>query len=117
MSNTQTAAKKAAQNGTDGDEAQAKKAAQEAQVAEAEADSPTTVEFDGHTYEILEGQPSPKAVTYIARYAVDGENLAFVPAMMEILGREQWADWCDRHKSEQMLEFFGEIDRALYQGN
>lgn len=117
MSNSQTAKKPDTQaNGKAADEAQEKAAAQAAQEAEANG-NPRAVEFHGYTYEILEGQPSPKAVTYIARYAVDDENLALVPAMIEMIGREQWADWCDRHKSEHIMEFFIELEKAAGSGN
>ena len=115
MSNTQAAKSKAEANGAP-DEAQEKAAAQEAQQAEAEG-TKRTVDFHGYTYEILDGQPSPRAVTYIARYAVDDENLAFIPAMVEMVGRDQWEDWCQRHKSADMMEFFIEVEKAAGSGN
>lgn len=119
MSTTRQAAKKTAQpdtNGQSNGEADEKAAAQAAQQAEAQ-ETPRTVDFDGHTYTILDGQPSPKAITYIARYAVDDEQLAFVPAMVEMIGREQWAAWCERHTSSQMMDFWEALNEASRSGN
>jgi hypothetical protein len=81
------------------------KAAQDAQVAEAEG-APKRAEFDGFTYELREGQPSPRALTYVARWQVDDENMAIVLALREMLGEAQWEAWCARHKSEQLLDFW-----------
>ena len=87
------------------DEAQARKDAQEAQQAEAQG-KPRSFDFDGHTYDLLDGQPSPRALTYVARWQVDDENLALVLGIREMIGDYQWDLWCDRHKSEQMLDFW-----------
>ncbi len=84
---------------------------QNAQQAEANG-VPVSFDFDGFTYTLREHQPSPKAVTYIARWSVDDEQLAFIPAMVEMLGRDQWSAWCERHKSEQMMEFWDALNRA-----
>jgi hypothetical protein len=86
------------------------KAAQDAQQAEATG-TPRTFEFDGHTYELLDGQPSPKALTYVARWQVDDENMAMVLAMRERIG-DQWDLWCERHRSEQMLDFWLQLNKV-----
>lgn len=85
--------------------------AQEAQVAEAEGKS-RSFEFDGHTYELLDGQPSPRALTYVARWQVDDENLALVLGIREMVGELQWEDWCARHRSERMLDFWLQLNKV-----
>lgn len=115
MSNTKS---KTAQSATDQEKPEQQppqrdeRAAQNAQQAEANG-VPVSFEFDGYTYTLREHQPSPRAVTYIARWAVDDEQLAFIPAMVEMLGRDQWDDWCARHRSDQMLDFYGALNRAI----
>ena len=87
-------------------------AIQSAQDAEAN-DTPRTVEFDGHTYNVRDNQPSPKAITYIARWEVDDENLAMVLAIVEMVGQGEWARWCDNHASERINDFWLALNRAV----
>lgn len=108
MANTRQPAKQGEpkQNGqSDGATVQA------AQQAEATG-QPRSFEFDGHTYEILDGQPSPRALTYVARWQVDDENLALVLGIREMVGDAQWDVWCDRHRSEQLLDFWLQLNRV-----
>ncbi len=89
---------------------------QQAQVGEASGASPT-IQFEGHVYQLLDGQPSPKALTYIARWQVDDENLAMLLAVVEMLGQDQWDLWCRRHSSEQILPFWLELNRTTGGGD
>ncbi len=112
MTDTKNTAK-ATDNGQGDDD---KAAAQAAQQAEATGD-PRRFDFDGHTYEILEGQPSPRALTYIARWTVDDENLAMILALREMLGEAQWELWGTRHRSERINDFWFEVNKAAGSGN
>lgn len=105
MSNTQQAKQPTDITPTD------KQAQQDAQLAEANG-SPVLVTFDGHTYELRDGQPSPRALTYLARWTVDDENLAVVLAIQEMVGETQWELWCTRHTSTQINDFMAEINRV-----
>lgn len=91
-------------------------AAQQAQIAEANGDT-RRFDFDGHTYTIPDGQPSPRAMEYAARLVVDEEGMAMVLAIREILGRAQWSAWCERHRSEQMTDFWIKLNEAVGSGN
>lgn len=84
---------------------------QQAQIAEANGTA-RSFDFEGYDYHLLEGQPSPKALTYVARWQVDDENLAMVLAMVEMLGSTQWEAWCRRHSSEQLMPFWLKLNRA-----
>ncbi len=106
MSNTQKT------KTTEQDQPHDDKATQETQVAEANGVAPT-IQFDGHTYKVLDGQPSPKALTYIARWSVDDENMAMLLAIVEMLGAEQWDAWCKRHSSERILPFWLELNKRV----
>lgn len=106
MSNTRQAANSKA---TDNGEPDEKAAAQAAQQAEAEG-SAQKVEFHGHVYEVLPDQPSPKAMTHLAQFALEGQGLAIIPAIIEAIGRDQWDQWCERHKTNQMVEFWHAIE-------
>ena len=108
MSNTKTA--KSRENGTV-DEPTAEKTAQQAQIDEA-AGKPTTVEFEGHTYELLEGQPSPRAMTLIGTWQIDEEPFAAPLACRELIGSEAWNLWCTRHKTTQIQEFLVKVGNA-----
>lgn len=86
----------------------------EAAAAQAEATSQSvTVTFEGHTYSLLEGQPSPRALTYLAKAVVDEENLAMILYLQEVVGAGAWLDWCRRHKSSDAGAFATEIGKAL----
>lgn len=85
--------------------------AQQAQVDEATG-TPRSFEFDGHTYELLDGQPSPKAITYLARWQVDDENLAMVLAVVEMIGQSQWQQWCERHPSTRINDFWMKLNEV-----
>lgn len=104
-------------NTTEAAEAAAKADAQQAQVDEATGAGGRSFEFDGYTYTVLDGQPSPKAVTYIARWTVDDENLAMVLAIVEMVGQDQWATWCGRHESSRINDFWQAMNQAAAQGN
>lgn len=123
MSNTQTTKKTgdAASNGktqarasTEAEVASTKnddkKTAQQAQVAEAEGQA-RSLEFEGFTYELLDGQPSPKALTYVARWQIDDENMALILSLREMLGEGQWDLWCARHDSTVIMDFWVRLNR------
>jgi hypothetical protein len=115
MSNTKqakAAEPKADQNGA----ADEQRTAQEAQVAEANG-TDRTFEFDGYTYTLAADQPSPKAMEYVARWSVDDENMAMVLAIKEIIGADQWAAVCDRHKGDQLFDFWRALNKAAGSGN
>jgi hypothetical protein len=107
MSNTKTA-KKAAEQQPDAEET---RAAQDAQVAEANGTA-RTFTFDGYEYEILENQPSWKALDYVSQYAVDNNNMAMVPAIKEIIGPDQWHLAAQRHRGDQISDFWVELNKA-----
>lgn len=89
------------------------KAASQAAQANEALDTPATFTFDGHSYTVPDGQPSPRALTYLARWTVDDENMALVLAMQEMIGPDTWALWCTRHRSEQLMDFWRELNRHV----
>lgn len=113
MSNAQGKQRAAADKKTDDDTAKAD--AQAAQIDEATG-ADRTFTYEGDSYRVLDGQPSPKAITYIARWTVNEERLAMVLAIVEMIGQEQWELWCERHGSDKINEFWLAVDAAAAAG-
>lgn len=81
-----------------------------------EADTGYDVEFDGYTYRVLDGQPSPKAMGHIADY-VDEENGVYaVLFVKEMIGKRAWDEWCERHQTIQILDMMTALNEG-YAGN
>lgn len=85
--------------------------ATEAREAEA-AGTPVTVEFKGETYTLRDGQPSARAMTYLARWEIDNENLAVILAAREMLGSDEWDRWCDNHSAAELADFLVAVGEA-----
>ena len=74
------------------------------------------VEFDGHTYRVRDGQPSPKAIGYIGDY-IDTDNGVYAALFVkEMIGKDGWDEWCERHTTPQIQEMLLALNRA-FSGN
>lgn len=74
------------------------------------------VEFDGHTYTVLNGQPSPKAMGHIADYIDTDNGIYAVLFVKEMIGRSAWDEWCKNHKTAQIHDMLMALNKG-YSGN
>ena len=74
------------------------------------------VEFDGHTYRVRDGQPSPKALGYAADFYDNQNSLHAVLFIKEMIGKSGWDLWCERHESSQIIDMLVALNEA-FSGN
>ncbi len=85
---------------------------QDSAAAEA-ADGKRVLVYSGNSYDIESGQPSPKALEYLALWSVDDRHMALVLYVREMLGQPQWDAWGKRHTSAELVDLVRAIDEAL----
>lgn len=89
---------------------------QAALAAESESESVDPgfdVEFEGHTYRVLDGQPDAKALGHVADYLDDQNLLYAISAIKEMIGKQAWIAWCTRHDKSSIEDMLTAINLAF----
>lgn len=74
------------------------------------------VEFEGFTYHVPDGQPSPKALGYAADFYDSENSLHAILFIKEMVGKRQWDQWAERHKSDSIIDMLIALNEA-FSGN